>query len=89
MKITKKNLENMIREEVAKAIAEDVTLTNTRPKYEMKGKMIVATIEKDGKSFVGKAKIRGGNIGMAKTSAAARARQQMARAMASTSKDPE
>ena len=62
--------------------ASDVTLRNTKPTFKMEGNMVVATIKHKGKEYIGKAKIRAGNIGMARTSAATRARRELAKAIA-------
>jgi len=81
-----------IKEEIRNILPEqetqvtDTNLSGTKPKYEIKGNMMIATITKDGKTYTGKAKIRSGNIGMAQVSATSRARQAMANQTASTPK---
>ena len=79
IKIIKEELRNILSEQEAQVT--DTKLSGTVPKYEIKGKMIIATITKDGKTYTGKAKIVG-NIGMAQTKAAAKARAAMGRELA-------
>jgi predicted nucleic acid-binding Zn-ribbon protein len=62
--------------------ASSATLRNTKPTFKMEGNMVIATIKHNGKEYIGKAKIRAGNIGMARTSAATRARRELAKAIA-------
>jgi len=84
IKIIKEEVRNILPEQETQVT--DTNLSGTKPKYEIKGNMMIATITKDGKTYTGKAKIRSGNIGMAQTAAAADARAQMGHQTASTPK---
>lgn len=75
--------DNPDQKKPVKEQAFDSKLASNRPVYKMEGKFVIATIKYNGKEYVGKARIRMGNIGRAKVRAAADARNQISRAISS------